>query len=88
MEKMKMRTRSNSYKFLMMPFGFCNVSLMFTTLVNLIFHEKLDEFMIIYIDDILVYFKMAKEHAENLEYVLNKLHVNNFFANRVKSELA
>ncbi len=35
--------------------------------MNLIFHEKLDEFMIIYIDDILVYFKMAKEHAENLE---------------------
>jgi hypothetical protein len=61
---------------------------MFTTLMNLIFHEKLDEFMIIYIDDILVYFKMAKEHAENLEYVLNKLCENKLFANRVKNEFA
>ncbi len=56
-----------------MPFGLCNASLTFTTLVNSIFHEKLDEFMIIYIDDILLYSKMEKNHMEHLEYVLNKL---------------
>ncbi len=53
-----------------------------------IFHKKLDEFVIIYIHDILVYSKMAKEHAEHLEYVLNKLYEDKFFANMAKSEFA
>jgi len=41
--------------------------------MNSIFHEKLDEFITIYIDDILLYSKMVKTHMEHLEYVLNKL---------------
>ncbi len=56
-----------------MPFKLCNVSLTFTTFMNSIFHEKLNEFMIMYIDHILVYFKIVEEHVEHLEYVLNKL---------------
>jgi hypothetical protein len=87
-EKMTMKIMSSLYKILMMPFGLCNVPLMFTTLMNLIFHEKLDEFTIIYIDDIFVYFKMTKEHVEHLEYVLSKFHENKLFANRAKSEFA
>jgi hypothetical protein len=58
------------------------------TLMDSIFHEKLDEFMIIYIDDIFEYTKMAKEHKEHLEYVLNKLYENKFFTNKAKSEFA
>jgi hypothetical protein len=57
-----------SYEFLVMPFGLCNVPSMFTTFMNSIFHEKLDGFVIIYIDDILVYSKMMEEHAKHLEY--------------------
>ncbi len=53
-----------------------------------IFHEKLDEFVIIYIDDILVYSKTTKKHAKHLKYVLNKLYENKFFANKAKSEFA
>ncbi len=53
-----------------------------------IFHEMLDEFVIIYIDDILVYSKMTKEHAKHLEYVLSKLYENKFIANRIKNEFA
>ncbi len=63
MEKTIMRTKYGSYEFLVMPFGLCNAPSMFTTFMNLIFHEKLDIFVIIYIDDILVYFKTMKEHA-------------------------
>jgi hypothetical protein len=37
-----------------------------------IVHEKLDEFMIIYIDDILVYSKTVEKHVEHLKYVLSK----------------
>jgi hypothetical protein len=65
-EKTAMKTRYGSYEFLVMPFGLCNVPLTFTTFMNSIFHKKLDEFMILYINDILVYSKIAKEHAKHL----------------------
>ncbi len=78
MEKTTMRTRYNSYEFLVMPFGLCNASLIFTTLMNLIFHVKLYEFMIIYINDILVYSKLTKEHMTHLKFVLQKLKKTNY----------
>jgi len=56
--------------------------------MNSIFHEKLDEFIIIYIDDILLYSKMVKKHMEHLEYVLNKLRKNKLITIRTKSEFA
>jgi hypothetical protein len=68
-----MKTRYSSYKLLVMQFGLCNAPSTFTTLTNSIFHEKLDDFVIIYIDDILVYSKIIKEHVEHFKYVLNKL---------------
>jgi hypothetical protein len=52
--KIAMKTRYDFYELLVLPFGLCNVSFTFTTSMNSIFHEKLDEFVIIYIDDILV----------------------------------
>ncbi len=72
-ENTTMRTNYGSYRFLVILFRLCNTSSMFTTLGNLIFHEKLNEFVIIYIDDILVYSKITKKHVEHLEYVLSKL---------------
>ncbi len=83
-----MKTRCGSYEFLVMPFTLCNVSSTFMTFMDSIFHEMLDEFVIIYIDDILVYSKMTKEHAKHLEYVLSKLYENKFIANRIKNEFA
>ena len=59
-----------------MPFGLCNAPATFTTLMNNIFHEYLDDFVIIYIDDILVYLKITEEHAERLEKVFQKLRSN------------
>jgi hypothetical protein len=66
-EKMAMKIKYGSYEFLVMPFGLCNVPSMFTTFMNSIFHEKLDKFMVIYIDDILVYFITIEEHMKHLE---------------------
>ena len=63
-----------------MPFRLCNASTTFTTLINNIFHEYLDDFVIIYIDDILVYSKTAEEHAEHLEKVFQKLQSNKLYA--------
>ena len=52
-----------------MPFGLCNAPATFTTLMNNIFHEYWDDFVIIYIDNILVYSKTAEEDVEHLEKV-------------------
>jgi len=49
-EKTTMKTMYGSCEFLMVPFGLCNVPLMFTTFMDSIFHEKPNEFVIIYID--------------------------------------
>jgi hypothetical protein len=87
-EKTTMRIRDGSYELLVMPFGLCNIPSMFTTFMNSIFHEKLDKFVIIYIDDILVYSKMTEKHVKYLKYVLNKHYENKLFANRTKNEFA
>ncbi len=81
-----MRTMYGLHEFLMMPFKLCNVSSMFMTFVNSIFHERLDEFVIINIDDILVYSKTTNEHAKHLKYILSKFHENKLFVNWTKSE--
>ena len=52
-----------------MPFILCNASTTFTTLMNNIFQDYLDDFVIIYIDDVLVYSKTTEEHMEHLEKV-------------------
>jgi hypothetical protein len=72
-EKMAMRTRYGSYEFLVMSFGLYNALSTFTTLMNSIFHKKLDKFIIINIDDILVYSKSVEEHASHLKFLLQKL---------------
>ena len=79
-EKTAYQTRYGSFELLVMPFGLCNAPATFTTLINNIFHEYLDDFMIIYIDDILVYSKTAEEHAEHLEKVFQKLRSNKLYA--------
>jgi len=53
-EKMAMRTMYGFYEILVMPFGLCNAPLTFMTFMNLVFHAKLNEIVIIFIDDIFV----------------------------------
>jgi hypothetical protein len=62
-EKISMRIRYGSYEFMAMPFELYNTPLTFTTLMNSIFHEKFDKFMMIYIDDILLYSMTIEKHA-------------------------
>jgi len=87
-EKIALRTIYGSYEFLVMLFRLCNAPSTSTMLMNFIFHEKLDDFVIIYIDDIMEYSKFAKKHAMHLEFVLEKFKENKLYANRVKNEFA
>jgi len=80
-EKTAMKTKYDSYEFLVMSFGLCNAPSTFTTLTDLIFHEKSNEFIITYIDDILVYSKSTKEHATHLEFVLQNLKKTKLYVN-------
>ncbi len=70
-EKTTCRTRYGSYEFLVMPFGLTLAT--FYTLMNDIFREWLDDFVVIYIDDILVYSNSMEEHAKHLRKVSQRL---------------
>jgi hypothetical protein len=71
-EKMACRTRS---VFLVIPFGLCDASSTFTIFMNTIFRKEMDDFVIIYSGDILVYSKTV-EHVRHLEAVLQRLRVS------------
>jgi hypothetical protein len=66
-------TRYGQYEFTVMPFGLTNVPAYFMNHMNKVFMEELDRFVIVFIDDILVYSRSAEEHGQHLKVVLEKL---------------
>jgi hypothetical protein len=64
---------TGSVKYLVMSFGLTNAPAQFMYLMNSIFMEELDQFVVVFIDDILVFSKSKKEHEEHLCIVLQQL---------------
>ena len=86
MPKTAFRTRYGHYEFLVMSFGLTNAHAAFMSLMNGIFKPYLDLFVIVFIDDILIYSKGRKEHEEHLKIVLELLRGKRIYAKFSKCE--
>jgi hypothetical protein len=64
--KIAFRTRYDFYEYTVMSFGLANAPVYFMYLMNKVFMEYLDKFMVVFVDDILVFFKNEGEHEEHL----------------------
>jgi len=84
--KTAFRTRYGHYEYSVMPFGVTNVPGVFMECMNRIFHPYLDQFVVVFIDDILVYSKSEEEHVEHLRIVLQVLKEKQLFAKLSKCE--
>jgi hypothetical protein len=71
--KTTFRTRYGLYEYTVMSFGLTNVPAYFMYLMNKVFMEYLDKFVVVFIDDILVFSKTKEEHEKHLTLVLEKL---------------
>jgi hypothetical protein len=78
--KTSFRTRYKHYDFVFISFGLTNAPTRFMCLMNNIFSQYLDNFFLVFIDDILVYSKMEDEHEEHLKIVLKTLRKHKLYA--------
>jgi hypothetical protein len=69
-----------------MSFGLTNAPAYFMYLMNKVFMEFLDKFVVVFIDDILIFSKTEEEHAEHIRLVLQKLREHKLYAKRSKCE--
>ncbi|KAK8576586.1 hypothetical protein V6N13_032506 [Hibiscus sabdariffa] len=84
--KTAFRTRYGHYEFLVMPFGLTNAPAAFMDLMNRVFHEYLDQFVVVFIDDNLVYSRTEEDYDRHLRLVLQTLLENQLYAKLSKCE--
>ncbi|GJV73872.1 putative reverse transcriptase domain-containing protein [Tanacetum coccineum] len=84
--KTAFRTRYGHYEFQVMPFGLTNAPAVFMDLMNRVCKPYLDKFVIVFIDDILIYSKDKKEHEEHLKAILELLKKEKLYAKFSKCE--
>jgi hypothetical protein len=79
-------TRYGQYEFTVVSFGLTNAPAYFMNMMNKVFMEELDKFVVVFIDDILIYSETAEEHAKHLRIVLERLRQNQLYAKFSKCE--
>ncbi|CAN6441290.1 unnamed protein product [Victoria cruziana] len=80
------RTRYSHYKFLVLPFGLTNVPAVFMDMMHRVFREYLYRFVIVFIDDILIYSSDRETHAQHLYTVLQTLRNHKLYGKLSKSK--
>jgi hypothetical protein len=73
-------TRYGLYEYLVMSFGLTNAPAHFMYLMNFVFMSELDKFIVVFIDDILIYSKSEEEHAQHLQVILQRLRDHQLYA--------
>ncbi|KAL0292961.1 UNVERIFIED_CONTAM: Retrovirus-related Pol polyprotein from transposon [Sesamum calycinum] len=81
-------TRCGAFEFLVMPFGLTNAPASFSTMMNQVLHGFLDDFVVVYLDDIVVYSGTLAEHVEHLRQVLTRLCEHELYAKVSKCSFA
>ncbi|KAD4889453.1 hypothetical protein E3N88_21526 [Mikania micrantha] len=84
--KTAFRTRYGHYEFLVMPFGLTNAPAVFMDLMNRVCRPYLDKFVIVFIDDVLIYSRSQQEHAQHLKLILELLAREKLYAKFSKCE--
>jgi hypothetical protein len=84
--KTTFRTRYGLYEYTVMSFGLTNAPAYFMYLMNKLFMEYLHKFVVVFIDDILIFSKMEEEHEKHLGMVLEKLRSNQLYTKFSKCE--
>jgi hypothetical protein len=84
--KTAFRTRYGLYEYTVMSFGLTNVPAYFMYLINKVFMEYLDKFVVVFINDILIFSKTDEEHEKHLRLVLDKLRSNKLYTKFSKCE--
>jgi hypothetical protein len=79
-------TRYGLYEYLVMSFGLTNAPAYFMYLMNFVFMEELNKFVVVFIDDILIYSKNPEDHAKHLHVILQRLRDYHLYAKFSKCE--
>ena len=84
--KTAFKTRYGQFEFLVMPFGLCNAPTTFQALMNRVLAQYVDDFVLVYLDDILIFSRSRAEHERHVRLVLDKLRAARLFAKQSKCE--
>ena len=84
--KSTFKTKYGHFEFIMMPFGLTNALAEFMDFMDRVFQFYLDQFMVVFVDDILIYSKSEEEHEDHLRIVLQALKEHQLYAKFSKCE--
>ena len=79
-------TRYGSFEYLVMPFGLCNAPATFQRIMNTILRDGLDKFVLVFLDDILIFSRTKEEHERHIRTILERLRTEKFFGRLKKCD--
>ena len=85
-EKTAFCTNLGQWEYLVMPFGLCNAPSTFQRLMNEVFKQEINSFVLVYLDDILIYSRSVEEHWGHLQHALDKLRQGRLYGRLHKCE--
>ena len=85
--KTSFRCRYGLYEYTVMPFGLCNAPSTFQSMINDVFHDLLDEGVVVYVDNILIYSEDKKSHIELVHQVMERIRVAKLYCSIKKSDI-